>query len=357
MSRFLSRKFEQIVPYTPGEQLQDMQYIKLNTNESPYPPSPKAMKIVNGETLENLRLYSDPESRQLAKTIADYYGVEKEQILVGNGSDELLAFAFQAFHNETQPICFPEITYGFYKVFAELYGVPAVKIPLVQDFQINIKDYLACGRNIILANPNAPTGICLPLTDIEKILQTNPENLVIIDEAYIDFGGESCIPLLKRYDNLLVIQTFSKSRSLAGARIGFALSRKEIIEDLNKIKFSFNPYNVNRLSMRLGQEAIADKEYFRQCTDAIIHTREKLTMGLKTLGFEVLPSKANFIFARHPQIDGAVYFKELKRNGILVRHWNDVRISDFVRVTIGTYEQMTRFYEVTKEILESAQKG
>ncbi|WP_324822322.1 histidinol-phosphate transaminase [Sinanaerobacter sp. ZZT-01] len=352
MSRFLSRRFQEIEPYTPGEQPQDMQYIKLNTNENPYAPSSKVLRAINTEALENLRLYSDPEIKELTSTISEYYGVNPNQVFVGNGSDEILAFAFQAFHDEKQEVCFPEITYGFYQVFSELYQVPNRKIPLTKEFQINIEDYLGCKKNIILANPNAPTGICLPLSDIEEILKSNPEQLVMIDEAYIDFGGESCIPLLKKYDNLLVIQTFSKSRNLAGARIGFAVASKEVIEDLNKIKFSFNPYNVNRLSMVLGKAAMEDEDYFRQCTNEIIHTREKISMGLKTLGFEVLPSKANFIFARHPQIKGCDYFKKLREKGILVRHWADTPITDFVRITIGTYEQMTSFYQVTKQILE-----
>jgi len=352
MSRFLSRRFQEIKPYTPGEQPQDMQYIKLNTNENPYAPSPKVLKAINTEALENLRLYSDPEIKELTTVIAEYYGVKPSQVLVGNGSDEILAFAFQAFHDEQQGVCFPEITYGFYQVFSKLYHIPSRKIPLTKEFQINIEDYLECKKNVIIANPNAPTGICLPLSDIEKILKSNPEQLVIIDEAYIDFGGESCIPLLKKYDNLLVIQTFSKSRNLAGARIGFAVASKEIIEDLNKIKFSFNPYNVNRLSMVLGKAAMEDEDYFRKCTNEIVHTREKISMGLKTLGFEVLPSKANFIFVRHSQIKGCDYFKELREKGILVRYWADMPISDFVRITIGTYEQMTSFYQVTKQILE-----
>lgn len=351
MSRFLSKSFQSMKPYTPGEQPQNMQYIKLNTNESPYAPSPKVLSTANIASLENLRLYSDPEVKDLTNTIAAYYKVEPDQILVGNGSDEILAFAFQAFHDDKTAICFPEITYGFYKVFSNLYQITNKQIPLTKDFRIDVEDYLNCGKNVILANPNAPTGICLPLSDIERILKTNSNHLVMIDEAYIDFGGESCIPLLKKYDNLLVIQTFSKSRSLAGARIGFAISSKEIIEDLNKIKFSFNPYNVNRLSMALGKAAMEDDEYFKKCTDAIIKTREKTTKNLETLGFEVLSSKANFIFARHFKIKGSEYFKALKQKGILVRHWDDAHISDFVRITIGTEAQMECLYQVTKEII------
>lgn len=357
MSRFLSEKFQGMEPYTPGEQPQDMQYIKLNTNENPYAPSPEVLKIIDAESVEKLRLYSDPEVKSLTNAIAQYYEVEPEQVIVGNGSDEILAFSFQAFNDSKKSICFPEISYGFYKVFSQLYQLKSESIPLTKDLRIHVEDYINCGKNIVIANPNAPTGICLSLSEIERILQENPDQLVLIDEAYIDFGGESCIPLLKKYNNLLVVQTFSKSRNLAGCRIGFAVSSKEIIEDLNKMKFSFNPYNVNRLSMAMGKAAMEDCTYFKECTKNIIKTRETSTKQLQSLGFEVLPSKANFIFLRHKKITGEDYFKTLKKCGILVRHWNDPLITNYVRITIGTEAQMERLYQVTKEIINEKTKG
>lgn len=356
MSRFLSERFQTISPYVPGEQPLDARYIKLNTNENPYGPSPRSMKIMQESDI-CMHLYPDPDIKELRQTIASHCNVDPQCVFVGNGSDEVLAFAFQAFHDTEKGICFPDITYGFYKVFAALYQIPYEEIPLGEDFGVNPADYRACEKNIILANPNAPTGLCLSPTEIEAILQTNKERLVIIDEAYIDFGGQSCLPLLDKYDNLLIVRTFSKSRSLAGARIGFAVANKEIIADLNKIKFSFNPYNINRLSAMLAMASIEDESYFKQCIHAIVKTRAKTAKELAGSGFQVLPSKANFLFVRHAEIKGEAYFAALRARGILVRRWNDARIKDFVRITIGTEEEMEALCRATEQIRENFQAG
>ncbi|MBC5788054.1 MULTISPECIES: histidinol-phosphate transaminase [Clostridiaceae] len=352
MSRFLSQRFSQIKPYVPGEQPQDTEYIKLNTNESPYPPSPRVLQVVNQKEVEKLRLYSDPEVKQLIQQIADFYQVSTDQVFVGNGSDEVLAFSFMAFCDQQQQICYPDITYGFYQVFCQLFGLQQNPIPLKQDFTVDYQDYCDCGKNIVIANPNAPTGLSLSLEEIEQILKTNPDHLVMIDEAYVDFGGTTCIPLLKQYSNLMVIQTFSKSRSLAGARLGFAISSPEIIQDLNKIKFSYNPYNVNRLSILAGSAAMQDRLYWEYCTNEVIQTRNKTKCALEQLGFTVLDSKTNFLFARCPKISGEDYYSKLKQNGILVRHFDQERIQDFVRITIGTPAQMEQFLQVTKRLME-----
>lgn len=352
MSRFLAEKFAELAPYTPGEQPQNMQYIKLNTNESPYPPSPKVAEAIKGGEIEKLRLYSDPEARELCAAIAERYQVEPEQVIVGNGSDEILAFAFLAFCGEKKPIRFPAVSYGFYPVFAKLYQIPAEAMPLNEDFTIDPADYIGCGRNVIIANPNAPTGIELAQEHIEEIVKSNGDHLVIVDEAYVDFGGQTAVPLLKKYDNLMVVQTFSKSRSLAGSRIGFAIASKEIIADMNKMKFSFNPYNVNRLSMLAGAAAMKDEEYFTRCVLEIQDTREKTAEKLREMGFRVLPSKANFLFAGGGKLRGADYFARLKERGILVRRWDKPEIADYVRITIGTPEEMETLCRVTAELLE-----
>lgn len=351
MSRFLSERFAEIEPYTPGEQPQDFDYIKLNTNESPYPPSPKVLEAVNAEETAKLRLYSDPEVRQLTQEIAEFYGVRPTQVFVGNGSDEVLAFSFLAFCDADHPVCFPDITYGFYKVFAQLFCLDAQQIPLQEDFSVRVEDYCDCGRMVVLANPNAPTGLSLSTDQIERILQTNPDHIVLIDEAYVDFGGESCIPLLGRYPNLIVVQTFSKSRSLAGARLGFAVASEELIEDLNKMKFSFNPYNINRLSILAGTAAMNDRAYFEQCREEILSTRSKTKAALEQLGFQVLDSKTNFLFVRHPDLSGDDYTRQLRKKSILVRHFSQTRIKNYVRITIGTPKQMETLLEATKEIL------
>ena len=351
MSRFFSPKFHTLTPYTPGEQPRNQQYIKLNTNESPFPPSPLAQKRALEEA-GKLQLYSDPTCASLTAEAAKTLGIDADEIIFSNGSDEVLNFAFMAFCDENCPAVFPDITYGFYKVFAALNGIPYKEIPLKEDFSLDISDYFRQKSTIFIANPNAPTGLYLTLAQIEEILKANPDNVVVIDEAYIDFGGESAIPLTKIYPNLLVVQTFSKSRSMAGARLGFAVGCKELIRDLNTIKYSVNPYNVNRMTMAAGVGALEDDAYFRTNCQAIIDNRAWTTDALDKLGFETLPSLTNFVFTKNPTIAGKALYEQLKTRGILVRHFDTPRLTDYIRVTIGSREQMNAFIAATKEILE-----
>ena len=351
MSRFFSEKFSTLTPYTPGEQPRDQRYIKLNTNESPFPPSPKTQQRAN-EELDKLQLYSDPCCTALTARAAQVLGIAEDEIIFSNGSDEVLNFAFMAFCDENHPAIFPDITYGFYKVFAKLNGIPYEEIPLKEDFTIGLEDYTGKNKTIFIANPNAPTGICLTLERIEAIVKSNPNNVVVIDEAYIDFGGESAIPLTKKFDNLLVIQTFSKSRSMAGARLGFAVGCRKLIQDLNTIKYSVNPYNVNRMTMAAGLGALEDGDYFHSNCNKIMDTRAWTTAELEKLGFTVLPSMSNFVFAKNAAISGKELYLKLKARGILVRHFDTPRLTDFVRITIGSAEQMAAFIRTTKEILE-----
>ena len=356
MSEFLNEKYKDLEVYTPGEQPQDMKYIKLNTNESPYPPSAGVIKAVNCEEVKNLRLYSDPECTKLRAAIAELYNVKKENVYLSNGSDDILNFSFMAFCSETVGAAFPEISYGFYKVFAELYGINYKKIPLKEDFSIDYKDYLGLNRLVVIANPNAPTGRCLEVAEIEEIVKSNPKNVVLIDEAYIDFGGESVYPLTKKYKNLLVVGTFSKSRSMAGARLGFAIADEELIKDLNRIKYSTNPYNVNRMTMAAGRQAILDDGYYMANAKKIIECRENTSERLSALGFRVLPSSANFLFAESESIDGELLYLELKRRGILVRHFNKERIRNFNRITVGTPEEMDALILAITDILKENSK-
>ena len=353
MSRFFSKKYKNLEAYTPGEQPRDMQYVKLNTNESPYPPSPLVAEAVAAET-GKLALYSDPECTELIKEAVKVFGVEKSQILMTNGSDEILNFAFMAFCDDEHPIVFPDITYGFYPVFAELNGVPYEKIPLKDDFSIDVNDYIGIGKNIVIANPNAPTGLTLSLDEIEQIVKSNPDNIVIIDEAYVDFGAESAVRLIDKYDNLLVTQTFSKSRSMAGARLGFGIGASSLIADMQTIKYSTNPYNVNRMTMAAGAAALRENDYYMQNCKKIVETREYTKRELEKLGFFVTESKANFLFAKSDRIDGGELYKELKKRGVLVRHFSAEKIAQYNRITVGTKEQMDVFLEKTKEILNEA---
>ena len=351
MSRFFSDKFSTLTPYTPGEQPRDQRYIKLNTNESPFPPSPMAQRRANEEAA-NLQLYSDPCCTALTAKAVEILSIAPDEIIFSNGSDEVLNFAFMAFCDDTHPAIFPDITYGFYKVFAKLNDIPYQEIPLKEDFSIDIQDYMGKNATIFIANPNAPTGIALTLPQIEQIVSGNPDSVVIIDEAYVDFGGESAIPLTKKYENLLVVQTFSKSRSMAGARLGFAVGCKALIQDLNTIKYSTNPYNVNRMTMAAGLGALEDADYFRTNCRRICDNRAWTTGELQTLGFTVLPSMTNFVFAKNDAIPGKELYLALKAKGILVRHFDTPRLTDFIRVTIGDEDQMAAFIRTTKEILE-----
>ncbi|MBQ2818782.1 MAG: histidinol-phosphate transaminase [Clostridia bacterium] len=351
MSKFLTEKYSFIKPYTPGEQPKDKTLVKLNTNESPFPPSPKAIEAA-AKAAQTLNLYSDPENTDLIDAIAENYGVAPSNVIAGNGSDEILAFCFQAFCDEKIPAFFADVTYGFYKVFAKLYGVEAKIIPLKDDFSICPEEYYNIGGTAFIANPNAPTGMTLSLEQIEGLLKSNPDNIIVIDEAYVDFGGESAIPLTKCYENLIVVQTFSKSRGLAGGRIGFAVANAELIADLKKIKYSYNPYNVGAMPQAAAAASMRDKEYFEKNRAEVIRVREMTVTELEKMGFTVLPSKANFIFARANKISGADYFKALRENGIIVRYFDAPRINEFVRISIGTQEQMQKLLSATKKILE-----
>ena len=350
MSRFFSKKYASLEAYVPGEQPKDMKYIKLNTNESPFSPSPSVIAAV-AEEAGRLQLYSDPECTPLVKASAELFGIETDEILMTNGSDEILNFAFMAFCDNEHPIVFPDITYGFYSVFAELNGIPYTKIPLKLDFSVDYREYCGIGKNIVIANPNAPTGLALSGFEIEEIVKTNPDNIVIIDEAYVDFGGESVIPLTKKYANLLVTGTFSKSRSLAGARLGFGIGNKELISDLNTIKYSTNPYNVNRMTMVAGYHAILDNDYYMSNCKTICQNREWTKNELINLGFDVTDSRANFLFAKSDRIGGEELYIKLKENGILIRHFSAERIKEYNRITIGTIEEMKAFVVAVKNIL------
>ena len=352
MSRFLSPALSAVTPYTPGEQPQDQQYIKLNTNESPYLPSPRVVAAVSEAEVEKLRLYSDPACAQLLRAAAAHFGLQPSQVMPGNGSDENLFFALRAFCDEQHPLAYADITYGCYGVWCGLMHIPSHIIPLKEDFTLDPKDYYGLNQTIVLANPNAPTGIALPRAEIEGILKANPNNVVIVDEAYVDFGGESCVPLIDQYENLLVVQTFSKSRQLAGARLGLAMGNAKLIADLNRVKFSLNPYNINRLTLKAGQAALEDTAYFEKTRAAIMDTRAWTMQQLTDRGFTVLDSRANFVFASTNRISGGKLYKELKKNGILVRHFDAPRIENWLRITIGTPEQMQALMDAVDKILE-----
>ncbi len=352
MSRFLSCKYNSLEPYVPGEQPQDKEYVKLNTNESPYPPSETVIGAIDATQISDLRLYPDPECKTLKDALSSLYGVKRENIYLANGSDDILNFAFSAFCDEKTPAYFPDITYGFYSVFAKFNSVRYTEIPLRDDFSVDPKDYFGLRGTIFIANPNAPTGLCLSLKEIESILQNNRDNIVVIDEAYVDFGAESALPLIDKYDNLLVVRTYSKSRSMAGARLGYAFASEGIISDLELLRYSTNPYNIDRLTLVAGIAAVADEKYYQKCCNDIERTREYTYNALSELGFEVLPSKANFLFAKRNGISGERLYLELKKRGVLVRHFNVDRIKDYVRITIGRNDQMDFMMEKIKEIPE-----
>ena len=351
MSKYLSTKYSSLTPYTPGEQPKERKYNKLNTNESPFPPSPRAIERA-ARAAESLELYSDPECKRLSEMVAELCGVDREQVLCTNGSDEILNFAFMAFCDGERGAAFPDITYGFYSVFAELNGVPYREIPLLEDFTINVEDYVGINKTVFIANPNAPTGIALSLDEIERIVVSNPDNVVVIDEAYVDFGAQSALTLIPKYKNLLVTQTFSKSRSMAGARLGFGVGSPELIADLNMIKYSTNPYNINSMTMAAGIGTLEDGEYTRRNCQAVMENREYAVSELKRLGFEMTDSKANFIFAKHSAIDGGELYAKLRERGILVRHFSKPRIDQYNRITVGSHEQMEELVKAISDILE-----
>ncbi len=350
MSRFIAPDYEALVPYTPGEQPKDRKYIKLNTNESPFPPSPKVREAVEG-AIDTLNLYSDPTLSELTEAIGGALGVGAENVFCANGSDDVLAFAIMGFCGRGGELAAPDISYSFYPVFAELFGVKLTQIPLREDFTVDVDAFCGIGKNIVIANPNAPTGLWLTTEEIERIVSSNPDNLVIIDEAYGDFAPESALPLTKKYDNLLVTCTFSKSRSLAGLRVGFGIGNKEIIADLNKFRCSFNPYNVNTLSIRAASAAIADKEYYDGCITEIKVQREAATLRLRGMGFSVQNSHSNFLFAKHESKAAKDIYEGLKTRGVLVRYFNAPRIDGYVRISVGNKEQMDAFFEALTQVL------
>ena len=352
MSRYLTPTLAGLSPYTPGEQPQDQQYIKLNTNESPYSPSPAVVAAVNAAEVEKLRLYSDPACAQLLVAAAEYHGLSPDEIMPGNGSDENLFFALRAFCDEQHPLAYADVTYGCYSVWCNLMHIPSHILPLEEDFSIDPAKYYGLNETIVIANPNAPTGLALPRSAIEGILKANPNNVVIVDEAYVDFGGESCVPLIHQYDNLLVVQTFSKSRQLAGARLGLAMGNAALIADLNRVKFSLNPYNINRLTLKAGEAALKDTAYFDATRQKIMDTRAWTAKELANRGFSLTDSRSNFLFARTDRMEGGALYRALKEKGILVRHFDSPRIADYLRITIGTQAQMEALIKALDEILE-----
>lgn len=351
MSRFWSPLVHQLTPYVPGEQPKIPNLIKLNTNESPYGPSPKVFEAIHQAADNTLRLYPDPQAQDLKQTLADYTGLPANHIFVGNGSDEVLAIAFQALLKQQQPLLFPDISYSFYPVYCQMYQVEFEKIPLDEQFKIRLEDYQRPNGGIIFPNPNAPTGIALPLSEIRQLLDNNPDSVVLVDEAYVDFGTESAVALVKDYPNLLVTQTFSKSWALAGLRVGFAVGQPELIEALIRVKDSFNSYPLDRLALAGAIAAVKDQDYFKATCNKIIASRNSLTQQLTQLGFEVLPSSANFVFVRHLQHDGAKLAQQLREKALLVRHFNQPRINQFLRITLGTEEQNQLLVQALKEIL------
>lgn len=357
MSRFWSPVVGTLSPYVPGEQPKLQNLIKLNTNEHPYGPSPKVLDAIRAACDDTLKLYPDPSSDRLRQAIAATVGVEPAQVFVGNGSDEVLAHVFLALLKHDRPLRFPDITYSFYPVYCGLYGVQYETLPLTADFRINVDDYLP-GANgaagaIIFPNPNAPTGRALSLAEVERIVAGNPDAVVVVDEAYVDFGGESAVGLVARYDNLLVVQTLSKSRSLAGLRVGFAVGSAELIDGLERVKNSFNSYPIDRLASVGAVAALEDTEYFEQTRNAVIETRSRMTAGLEALGFEVLPSAANFVFARHPEKDAATLAAALRERSIIVRHFRHARIDQFLRITVGTEGQCDMLLQALDKILQA----
>ena len=353
MSKFFSNKFSGLAPYVPGEQPRGADYIKLNTNESPFPPSPGAV-AAGAKALERLMLYPDPECGALCAAAAETFGVRPEQVICTNGSDEVLSWAFAAFCDGDRPAVFPDVTYGFYPVFAREQGVPYREVPLKDDLTVDIDAFMEAKGTLVIANPNAPTGIALPRDVIEALLRADPARMVVVDEAYVDFGGESVVKLIERYDNLLVTQTFSKSRSMAGARLGLGFAAEPVIRDLNTLRFSVNPYNVNSVTLAAGIGALADPAYTAANCRTVIENRAFAAAELIKLGFELTDSRANFVFARYPGADGETLYRELKAKGILVRHFaRPERISDYLRITVGTRAQMEALLRALAEIINA----
>lgn len=351
MSYFLCDEFKDMEPYVPGEQPKDRSYIKLNANESSMAPSPLVLEAVSPNKILAMGHYSDPHCIQLREAIAQVYHVTREQVFVGNGADEVLGFCFMSFFSPRMKLCFPDITYDFYRTYAKTNRLDFQQIPVADDFHIRIEDYLETDRDIVIANPNNPTGFALSLQEMERIIASKPERMVIVDEAYIDYGNESCVPLVEKYSNLVVVQTFSKSRNLAGARIGFAIASKELIEDMNKIKFTFNPFNLSELTIAAGTAAVKDTDYLEKCVGTVIDNREYTRKILKEMDFQVLPSSTNFLMVKHPVLAGSYLARKLRDEGILVRHYDEDRIRAYIRITIGTRAEMEQVLKVLQQII------
>ena len=343
---------KRVVPYVPGEQPKS-KVIKLNTNENPYPPSPKVREVLSNYDIDELRLYPDVNAGELGMALAKYYGLNSNQVFVGVGSDDVLAIAFMTFFNSDKEILFPDITYSFYDVWADLYKIPYRMVELNDEFRINIEDYLVPNGGIVIPNPNAPTGVEKDVRELEKIVAKNPDSVVIIDEAYVDFGATSMLPLINKYDNLLIVQTYSKSRSMAGARIGMAFGNEKLIKYMNDVKFSINSYTMNRLTVAAGTAALEDEEYFKETCDKVITTRERTKVRLRELGFDMPDSKSNFVFATHESIPASDIFNAAKSAGIYLRWWNKDRISNRLRISIGTDEEMDALFAFLKEYIEA----
>lgn len=352
MEKLWKKNLRDIEPYVPGEQSKEENIVKINANENPYPPSPKVVEAINNFNSSNLRFYPDANAYEFKKAVAEYYHVEIENVFLGNGSDDVIALAFQAFFNSEKPIAYPDITYSFYPVWCRLFNIPYKTYPLNSDFRINAEDYKEENGGVVIPNPNAPTSLGEGKEFIETILNYNTDSVVIIDEAYVDFGGFSSVELTKKYENLLVTGTFSKSRSLAGMRIGYAIGSKELISVLEAVKNSYNSYTVNSISMAAGTAAIKDTDYFNETVSKVIATRERVTAELKSLGFTVLDSQTNFLFATNEKLDMKAYFEWLKTQKVFIRYFNLPRINNYVRITIGTDEEMSTFLEKTKEYLK-----
>lgn len=357
MSRFYNENTRRLVPYVAGEQPKNMNFIKLNTNENPYPPSPLVIERIKNFDLERLRLYPNSEGEIVKKAAAGYYKIPQETVFTGNGSDEILAFIFKAFFDGNTKIGFPDITYSFYPVYCDLFEIPYMQVPVKDDFSIDFADYPGDFKGIVFANPNAPTGLFIEPAVIEELAKNRPDTLIVVDEAYVDFGGESCIPLILKHDNIIVVQTVSKSRALAGQRVGLAFGCKELIDGLVKVKNSFNSYPLDTIAQIASAAAFEDAAYFEATRNRIINTREKTRGKLLEAGIEVTDSKANFLFARIPGMPGPEALMRLREKGVLVRNFNSGRISDWLRITIGTDEDMEKVVEIIKDIMEENSKG
>ncbi|MGN0141047.1 MAG: histidinol-phosphate transaminase [Roseburia sp.] len=352
MSIFLVDEYKNMEPYVPGEQPKDKPYIKLNANETSMPPSPKVFEAISKSEVWAMSYYADPHCHEFRRAVAEVYGVTEDEVFVGNGADEVLSFCLMSFFRPGMKINFPDITYGFYRTYAKTYRLDMREIPVKEDFSIDINDYMGLDGDIIFANPNNPTGLAVPVADIERLVKANPERMVVVDEAYADYAEESCLPLATKYPNLVVVRTFSKSRNMAGAHVGFAVASKEIVEDMNKIKFSFNPFNLNSITMAAGIAAVKDTDYLHECVERIKRNREHTKVELEKLGFRVIPSKANFLFVTHDEISASELCAKLKEEGILTRHFADEKLDKYLRITIGTEQEMEVVLIAIKEILE-----